>query len=155
MARRLREVGLDFVETAPVRLVFAQEVSVPPERVHRGLTEDIAAWSAWFPSVTLSRPVDDGAGREIRLRGGAWFRETVLVSTSPGLYAYRADESNAPGLRALVEEWRLAPSGTGTRVQWTIAADGTGVLRALLRVARGGLAREHRNAVRNLERRLR
>ena len=33
MARRLRSVDLDFVPVAPLRLVFAAEVSAPPEVV--------------------------------------------------------------------------------------------------------------------------
>ncbi|MFF7451476.1 MULTISPECIES: SRPBCC family protein [unclassified Streptomyces] len=154
MARRLREVGLDFVETAPVRLVFAREVSAPPERVHRALAEDVPGWSEWFAAVTLARSTREGAGREVRLRGGTRFLETVLVAKEPEVYAYRADLTNAPGLRALVEEWRLGPAGTGTRVQWTFAADGTAPLRLALRLGRAGLERAFRDAVVSLDRRL-
>ncbi|MFE1753466.1 SRPBCC family protein [Streptomyces anandii] len=152
MARRLRPVGTDFVETAPVRLVFAREIRAAPERVYRALAEDVPGWSAWFSAVTSARPTE--LGREVRLRGGTRFEETVLVAKEPEVYAYRVDATNAPGLRALAEEWRLTPAGGGTRVQWTFAADGTAALRLLLTVGRAGLGRAFRDAVTSLDRRL-
>ncbi|KAB1988949.1 SRPBCC family protein [Streptomyces triticiradicis] len=154
MARRLRPVGPEFVETAALRLVFAREVAAPPEAVFSALAEDVSGWSEWFSAVTLARPTADGAGREVRLRGGGRFEETVLVARAPEVYAYRVDSTNAPGLRALAEEWRLTPAGRGTRVQWTFAADGTALFRATLTVGRSGLGRAFRDAVRALDRRL-
>ncbi|MGW1806078.1 SRPBCC family protein [Streptomyces sp. NPDC002078] len=154
MARRLRPVDLDFVGTAPVRLVFAREVSASPEQVFRALAEDVPGWTHWFSAVTLARATDGGAGREIRLRGGIRFEETVLVAKTPEVYAYRVDATNAPGVRALVEEWRLTPLGTRTRVRWTFAADGTAPLRFVLGLARPGLGRAFRDAVTSLDRRL-
>lgn len=154
MAHLLREVGLDFVGTASVRHVFAREISAPPERVYGALAEDVPGWTEWFSAVTLARPLDDGARREVRLKGGARFEETILAAKSPELYAYRVDVTNAPGARAMVEEWRLAPAGTGTRVQWTFAVDGTGPFRFAFGLARPGLGRAFRDAVTALDRRL-
>ncbi|MFJ8942547.1 SRPBCC family protein [Streptomyces sp. NPDC102395] len=155
MAHRLRPEGLGFLTAAPVRLVFAREVAAPPERVFRALAEDVPGWAAWFPAVASARPLDGGAGRDVRLRGGTRFRETVLAATEPEVYAYRVDVTNAPGARALVEEWRLAPTGAGTRVSWTFAADGTAAFRGVLRLARPGMGRTFRDAVTRLDRRLR
>lgn len=154
MARRLRPVGPDFVETAPVRLVFAREMTASPQAVFGALAGDVPGWSDWFSAVTLARPTADGAGREVRLRGGTRFEETVLVAEAPRLYAYRADVTNAPGMRALVEEWRLTPAGLGTRVRWTFAADGTALFRGGLALGRAGLGRAFRGAVTTLDRRL-
>lgn len=154
MAHRLRPEGLGFLTTAPVRLVFAREVSAPAERVFRALAEDVPGWAVWFPAVTSARPVDGGAGRDVRLRGGTRFRETVLAAKEPEVYAYRVDVTNAPGARALVEEWLLAPAGAGTRVRWTFAADGTAAFRGVLRLARPGMGRTFRDAVTRLDRRL-
>ncbi|CAL9621454.1 SRPBCC family protein [Streptomyces sp. enrichment culture] len=154
MAHRLRSVGPEFAAGAPVRLVFAREISAPPERVFHALAEDVTGWAEWFGPVTLARPLDGGAGREIRLRGGARFRETVLVAEAPEVYAYRVDVTNAPGAGALAEEWRLAPAGAGTRIRWTMAADGTAPFRLALRAARPGLALTFRSAVTSLDRRL-
>ncbi|MEU3252551.1 SRPBCC family protein [Streptomyces sp. NPDC006997] len=153
-ARRLRPVGLDFVAHAPVRLVFAQEVAAEPGAVYRVLAEDVAGWPDWFPGVRSARVVDDGAGRDVRLVGGTRFRERVLAAKAPEVYAYRVDVTNLPGVRALVEEWRLTPVGGGagrTRVRWTFTADGPAPFRGVLRLARGGLGRAFRDAVRALE----
>ncbi|MEV6652518.1 SRPBCC family protein [Streptomyces sp. NPDC051219] len=154
MARRLRPVGLDFVETAPLRLVFAAEVAAPPEAVYRALAEEVEAWPHWFAAVTLARSVDGGAGREVRLSGGIRFMETIMATVPAERYAYRVDETNAPGLHALLEEWRLTPVGSGTRVQWTFAAAGAAPLRISLRLGRAALGRACRDAVRTLDRRL-
>ncbi|GCB52248.1 SRPBCC family protein [Streptomyces sp. NL15-2K] len=154
MARRLRPVGIEFVETAPVRLVFAREISAAPHAVFRALAEDVPGWTEWFAAVTLARPLEDGARREIRLKGGTRFQETILAAEEPEVYAYRVDVTNAPGARALAEEWRLTPAATGTRVRWTFAADGTAPFRLLLTLARAGLGRAFRDAVTSLDRRL-
>ncbi|MEY9989244.1 uncharacterized protein YndB with AHSA1/START domain [Streptomyces sp. V4I8] len=154
MAHLLREVGLDFVGTAPVRHVFAREISAPPETVHRALAEDVPGWTEWFSAVKLARPLGDGARREIRLKGGTRFEETILAAKSPELYAYRVDVTNAPGARAMVEEWRLTPAGTGTLVRWTFAVDGTAPFRFAFGLARPGLGRAFRDAVTALDRRL-
>ncbi|MGP4048157.1 SRPBCC family protein [Streptomyces sp. 2A115] len=154
MARRLRPVGLDFIDTAPVRLVFAREVTASPEAVFRALAEDVAGWPEWFSAVTLARSTEGGAGRQIRLKGGTRFQETVIAAEPAEVYAYRVDETNAPGVRALIEEWRLTRQATGTRVQWTWAADGTAAFRFATKLGRSGLGRAFRDAVTKLDRRL-
>ncbi|KOG39867.1 SRPBCC family protein [Streptomyces resistomycificus] len=154
MARQLRPVGIEFVETAPVRLVFAREISASPGAVFHALAEDVPGWADWFGAVRRARPLDEGARREIRLKGGTRFLETVLVAEKAEVYTYRVDETNAPGPRALVEEWRLTPAGTGTRVRWTFAADGSALFRQALTLGRAGLGRAFRDAVTSLDRRL-
>lgn len=87
MARQLSLVGLEFVDAAPVRLVFARELSAPPAAVYRALAEDVTGWPAWFKAVTLCRPTGNGTGREVRLFGGVRFRETVLAAAPDERYA--------------------------------------------------------------------
>ncbi|MFF4547113.1 SRPBCC family protein [Streptomyces sp. NPDC001435] len=152
MAHRLRPVGIDFVETAPVRLVFAREITAAPDAVFRALAEDVPGWPQWFSAVASARPTE--GGREVRLRGGTRFEETVIVTKAPEVYAYRVDLTNIPGPRAWVEEWRLSPAGTGTRVQMTFAVDGTAPFRFLFGLARAGTGRAFRKAVTALDRRL-
>lgn len=155
MARRLRPVELDFVDSAPVRLVFAREVSASPDAVYRALAEDVVGWPQWFSAVTLARPLDGGARREVRLKGGTRFLETIVAAEPGEVYAYRVDETNAPGLRALLEEWRVQDVGGGRcRVQWTFAVDAPGVMRVGLKAGRVGLGRAFRDAVGKLERRV-
>ncbi|MFG2343543.1 SRPBCC family protein [Streptomyces phaeochromogenes] len=154
MAHRLRPVGLDFVDTAPLRLVFARGIASPPETVYRALAEDVAGWPEWFSAVRAARPTEDGTGREVRLKGGTRFEETILAAEPSEVYTYRVDVTNAPGTRALVEEWRLTPDGAGTRVQWTWAADGTAPFRFVIKLGRSGLGRAFRDAVTKLDGRL-
>ncbi|WP_148592536.1 SRPBCC family protein [Streptomyces sp. WAC01526] len=154
MARRLRPVELDFVESAPLRLVFTAEVSAPPKAVYAALADDVAGWSCWFTGVARSAPTQDGTGREVRLTGGTRFTETVLAAEPDAHYAYRVDTTNTPGLRALLEDWRLAPANGGTRLRWTFAADGPAPFRFLLTLARPGLGRAFRESARALDRRL-
>ncbi|MGW0998165.1 SRPBCC family protein [Streptomyces sp. NPDC002520] len=156
MTHRLRPVGIDFTETAPVRLVFARNIAASPDAVFRALAEDVADWSAWFSAVASVRSTD--GGREVRLRGGIHFQESVLAAKGPELYTYRVDVTNTPGARAWIEEWQLTPAGpgpdAGTRVRMTFALDGTAVFRFVCRLARAGVGRSFRQAVDALDRRL-
>ncbi|MEV6950623.1 SRPBCC family protein [Streptomyces sp. NPDC051183] len=156
MARRLRPVGLDFVQDAPVRLTFTTHAAAGPEDLYRALAEEVEGWPRWFRAVTLARPTHGGAGREIKLLGGARFQEAIMASDPGQRYAYRVDETNVPGVRALLEEWRLAPvgPGPGTDVRWTFAADGSAPFRLGLTAARPGLGSSFRSAVRALDLRL-
>ncbi|MEU8567188.1 SRPBCC family protein [Streptomyces pathocidini] len=153
MAHTLRPVPLDFLHTAPVRLVFTAEAAAPPEAVF-GVLSDVPSWPEWYGAVSRARPVGGGAGREIRLKGGTRFWETIVAADPGERYAYRFDRTNVPGLRALLEEWRLTPSGAGTCITYTFAADGTPLLRTALRLARPGMSRAFHDAVRALDRRL-
>ncbi|WP_425837739.1 SRPBCC family protein [Streptomyces fractus] len=155
MARRLLPVEHDFVDSAPLRLVFAREVSAPADAVYRALAEDVVGWPTWFSAVTLARPLDGGARREVRLKGGTRFVETIVAAKPGEVYAYRVDETNVPGLRAMVEEWRIeaVPAG-GSRVQWTFAVDAPAGVRAGMKFGRAGMARAFRGAVEALDRKL-
>ncbi|MCS0637010.1 SRPBCC family protein [Streptomyces sp. LP05-1] len=154
MARRLRPVQLDFLGTAPVRLVHTALVAAPPRAVYRALAEEVADTPRWFTAVTAARPIAGGAGRSVRLRGGVVFHERVLAAEAGERYAYRVEETNAAGMTAMLEEWRLSPDPVGTRVRWTMALDGPGPFRLVMRVRRAGVGRSFREAMRNLDRRL-
>ncbi|MGN5377833.1 MxaD family protein [Streptomyces sp. MUSC 14] len=153
MPHRLRPVGPEFVDNAPVRLVFTRDMAAPPESVFHALAEDVPGWPRWFSAIASARPTE--GGREVRLRGGIRFRETVLAAKGPEVYAYRVDVTNTPGARAWIEEWRLAPAGTGTRVRMTFALDGTAPFRLACGLARPGVGHSFRTAVAALDRHLR
>nr|WP_206326647.1 SRPBCC family protein [Streptomyces sp. S3(2020)] len=135
-------------------MVFAREMSAGPEAVYRALADDVPGWPQWFSAVTSARSTGDGSTREVRLRGGGRFQETIIAAKQPEVYAYRVDVANTPGVRAFAEEWRLTPSGTGTLVRWTCAVDGTAAFRLAAKLARPGLGRAFRGAVAALDRRL-
>ncbi|GAA3717438.1 SRPBCC family protein [Streptomyces tremellae] len=153
MVRRIRPVGLEFVESARVRLVFGAELGVPPEAVYRELADRTEDWPEWFAGVAAVARTPDG--RQVRLAGGGQTWESVLAARPPARYAYRTDRTDIPGASALVEEWRLWAADGGTRVRWTVATDGPAVYRALVRLARPALARTFLISMRALERRLR
>ncbi|MER6330639.1 SRPBCC family protein [Streptomyces sp. NPDC001034] len=150
MAQRLRPVGPDFLERAPVRLVFGRDIAASPEQVFQALAEDVSGMPRWFSAVASARETD--GGREVRLHGGIRFEETVLVSQQPEVYTYRVDVTNTPGARAWVEEWQLAPAGSGTRVCMTCALDGTAAFRLGCRLAAPGVDIAFRRAVAALDR---
>lgn len=156
MARALRPVGIDFAETAQLRLTFATHTAAAPEPVYRALAEEVAAWPRWFRAVTLARPVETSGrrGRVIGLMGGTRFIETIMAAESARRYAYRVDATNALGVRAMLEDWRLFPAGSGTVVRWTVAVDAPPPVRWVLRLARPALRHAFRDAVHALDRRL-
>ncbi|MFR9792856.1 hypothetical protein ACL07V_30035 [Streptomyces sp. MB22_4] len=73
MAQRLRPVGPDFLERAPVRLVFGRDIAASPDKVFQALAEDVADMPRWFAAVASARA--GRGGREIRLHGGIRFEE--------------------------------------------------------------------------------
>ncbi|MFG2719137.1 SRPBCC family protein [Streptomyces sp. NPDC048416] len=152
MARRLRPVELDFAASAPVRLVFTARLSAGPDAVYRALADEVSSTPVWFTSVAAARPLLGGAGREVRLRGGVFFRETIMATVPGERYAYRIDETNAPGVTAMLEDWRLAAAGSGTVVRWTMASEGPTLFRLTMRAARPGVGQSFRGAMRNLDR---
>ncbi|MCX5383907.1 SRPBCC family protein [Streptomyces sp. NBC_00083] len=152
MARRLSSVELDFAESAKVRLVFTARLSARPDAVFRALADEVAATPVWFSPVVAARHLDGGAGREVRLRGGVFFRETIMAREAGARYAYRIDETNVPGVTAMLEDWRLVASGSGTAVRWTMASEGPALFRLAMRGAGPGVGRSFKNAMRNLNR---
>ncbi|BAU81509.1 hypothetical protein SLA_0555 [Streptomyces laurentii] len=155
MQRRLRPVELDFVTSAPTRLVFTTELTAPPAAVYRSLAVEVGSWSAWFRAVRSATPTRDGTGRTILLTGGGRMEETIMAAEPDSRYVYRIDTINAPGVTALMEEWALSPTSTGgTRVRWTMATAGNFPYTLVLRLARPGFTLSFRDAMRQLDRRL-
>jgi hypothetical protein len=155
MARRLRPVELEFIRSAPLRLVYETGLLAAPKQVYGALADDVPGWSSWFDAVSMAIDTHGGAGREVKLRAGAFFSESVLAREPDERYAYRVDATNVPGLLALVEEWRIAPlPGGGSRVRWTCAADGSRLTKLVLRLSGPGLGGSFRGAMRSLDQRL-
>ncbi|HEY5837121.1 SRPBCC family protein [Streptomyces sp.] len=148
---QLRAVGLDFLGTAPVKLVFSAAVAAPPGTVYHALAEDTPGWSEWFAAVKYARPTE--AGRHVVLSGGLRFEETVLIAEEPGRYVYRADATNRPGVRAMLEEWRVEPAAGCSLVQWTIAVDPAPATAGFLRLLTPVLRSSFRTAMQKLDRR--
>jgi hypothetical protein len=122
----LKPVELDFIDTAPVRLVFDEPVAAPVEDVFAAISADPSTWS-WFPGMDEARYESDaphGVGSRRYVRMGEWaYRETILAWDPPTTWTYRVDESSGPPFAALAEEWKIVPDGANARVQWTFAVD--------------------------------
>jgi hypothetical protein len=156
--KRLRAVGLDFLDTAPVRLEFEAELAAPATAVFGAISADPATWKSWFPGFSKGRyegapPYGVGTIREIRMSGST-YRETMLAWDEPTRWAYRVDACTGPLAEALVEDWQVVDRGGSTTVRWVFAID-PGLVFKVGRVAAEPLMGWlFRRAMRNLERRL-
>ncbi|TDU02899.1 polyketide cyclase/dehydrase/lipid transport protein [Streptomyces sp. 846.5] len=162
MAKRLRPVTAEFPAEAPTRLVSTARLRAEPGAVFAQLTDDASTWPLWYREIrsaayTGPPPYGVGAGRAVTLRGGAHFVENVIAWEEPPpggpfRFVYRVEETNVPGFRAWAEEWLLAPSADGgTELRFTIAVDAAPAARAVLLLARPGVARSIRRAAARLD----
>lgn len=153
---KLRAVGLEFLDAAPVRWVFEASVDAPPPAVFRAIAAR-AEWP-WFPGLTGERydgpePYGVGTRRHIRM-AGVVYHETILAWDEPTRWAFRVDECGMPMGRALVEDWTFTESGSGSQVRWTFALEPTPVFAATKAIAPAVMRPLFRRAMRNLERHL-
>jgi hypothetical protein len=161
MSKQLRPVTVDFLDHAPVRLVFTQRLRSAPEAVFQELTDDASTWPQWFRDVRSAEytgppPYGVGTGRAVRLRAGVRFVESVLVWQQPTRFVYRVEECSAPGASAWMEEWLLTPvDDGGTELRFTLAVDGTLGLRTAFRLIRPGMGPSIRRAMNRLDARCR
>ena len=157
MAKRLRPVTAEFLAEASTRLVSTARLRADPGSVFAELTDDASTWPLWYREIrsaayTGPPPYGVGAGRAVTLRGGARFVESVVAWERPARFVYRVEETNAPGVRAWAEEWLLTPTAEGgTALRFTIAVDAAPVVRAVLLLARPGVARSVRRAAARLD----
>jgi hypothetical protein len=129
VTRRLRPVGLEFLETAPMRVMLQADVAASPTNLFSAITADPSTWT-WFPIGVqghLAGPGSPGVGstREFGVLG-VRFRETILACEPPTRWAYRGDVGSVPLVRALVELWTLEGRDGRTTVRWTLVADPRG-----------------------------
>ncbi len=120
----LEPVGLDFLETAPVRFDYAADLPVGSDRVFAAISADPRSWT-WFPGLTEARytsaaPHGVGTRRAVVMEG-VTYRETILAWDEPHRWAYRVDESSDDTFTALVEDWLIEDRGDGSVLRWMFA----------------------------------
>jgi len=124
---RLRDVGLEFLDSAPYRFVFEAEVEAPRPDVFAAISADPSTWTLWFPGLdegSYDGPGPHGLGSTRRVRlGPDVYRETMLAWDEPARWAYRVDESTGDLARALVEDWTLHEHDAATTVRWIFAIE--------------------------------
>ncbi|GAA1994855.1 SRPBCC family protein [Catenulispora subtropica] len=155
-----RPVGLDFLESAPLRLSFAGTLQAPPKAVFDAVALDVTALPHWYGAVTAAEyggpePAGVGTKRRVKLVAGVTFHEEVIAWDDPHRYAYRIERTTVPGIRAMAEQWTLVETTKGTRLVWTIAIEAAPPTMALVRSMGPGMAVATRRAVGKLDRRLR
>jgi uncharacterized protein YndB with AHSA1/START domain len=148
-------VGLDFLDSAPVRMEFSADIAAPRPDVFRALSADPSTWT-WFPGLRSGRYEGTpglGAIREVDM-ARTRYRETILAWDEPSRWTYRVDATSAPMARALVEDWVLADRGGRTTVRWIFAIEPSALFRLAQPLARPVMGALFRRAMRNLERTL-
>jgi len=154
VAFELREVGLDFIETAERRYRMEAIVAAPRPRVWQAIA-DPGTWSAWFPGVGSAwyeGPEPWGVGtRRIADVSGQRFEERILCWDEPERWGYRIERSTLPLARAQIECHELSECPEGTRVRWTLACDPGLPMRLGGPLLARTLQTLHARAMRNLE----
>lgn len=155
-----RPVGLEFLDSAPLRLKFAGTLLSPPEAVFDAIARDVTALPRWYGAVAAAEygglePWGVGTKRRVKLVAGAVFHEEVIAFDDPHRYAYRIERTNVPGIRAMAEVWSVLDTPAGTRVVWTMAIDAARPAAAAARSMAPGMALSTRRALRKLDGQLR
>lgn len=154
-----RPVDLDFLQTAPLRMTFANTLRATPGAVFDAIAHDVASLPHWYGAVADAQyggsgPFGVGTKRRVRLVGGVAFHEQVLAWDTPHRYAYRIERTTVPGIRAMAEEWTVLPTPAGTRVAWTMAVDAALPTAMAVRASAPGIAVATRRAMGRLDRML-
>lgn len=154
-----RTVDLDFLQTAPVRLSFANTLRADAKAVFDAIAHDVTSLPRWYGVIALAEyggtePFGVGTKRRVKLVGGVAFHEEILAWDAPRRYAYRVERTNVPGIRAMAEEWAVLETPAGTRLVWTMAVDAAAATAAAFRASAPGIAVATRRAVGRLDRML-
>jgi len=136
-----RPVGLDFIESAPLRFVYTVDIDASPEDVFKVLA-DVDAWPRFLEDARKAQwlsPVPHGVGsaRTLILKGLT--AQEHFIAWEPGKrFTFYIAEMTAPLARALCEDYRLEPAGRGkTRFTYIVACDPSLLLKLTGPVGRG------------------
>jgi hypothetical protein len=158
----LREVGVDFLDSAPYRCVSTEVLFRPPVAIFKALAEDPAGWGAWNPGFSYHGryltppPHGPGSVREVTM-AGIRYTDTILAWEEPHRWTFYVSRAGAPFATALAEDYRITPQGdtnTHCTVQWTIAMDPHPLLAKASPLMDALLPRYFRRAMTNLSARI-
>jgi hypothetical protein len=108
-------VGLDFIESAPLRFVNKVEINASPEDVFNVLA-DADSWPRFVRDIRKARwtsqgPHGVGSTRTVFLTGMTV--QEKFIAWEPGRrFTFCITESTVPLARAVCEDYRLEPSGS-------------------------------------------
>jgi len=149
-----REVGHDFLESAPLRFVNEVTINATPARVFEAL-EDPQAWPKWFNDIvkvewTSPKPFSVGTTRTVRLKAMTVFEKFSVWETGKR-FTFYFTETSLPFAHAFCEDYRLEDSGSGTtRLIYTVALEPRLLIRLGGPVSRLIMGRMFRNGARSL-----
>ena len=130
-----RPVGLDFLESAPIRIMNEVEIEASPREVFNVLA-DADAWPRFLKDVIRAEwasPEPHGvhSTRKLILKGMTAMEKFIVWD--PGKrFTFCIVETSAPLVRALCEDYRLEPSDGGkTRLTYVLACEPTLLLKLM------------------------
>ena len=138
----LRPVGLNFFETANLRVTTHFEANCSRERLMETLRGD-TVWTQWAPALkkvewTCARPFGQGATRTVHLAGGQAVKENFFHWEEGKHIAFYVVEATIDGIESFAENYLIEACADGkkTRLTWTVAIQVTGVGALFIPVSR-------------------
>ncbi len=118
-------VDLDFVDTAPCRLVSTVHLAITAEQLFEVLSE-ADSWSRWATAIadvtwTSPQPYGVGTTRTVTMRTRAINDAEFLAWEPHSHMAFRLNQSTTKGLAAFVEDYQVRETPGGCKVTWTVA----------------------------------
>lgn len=150
-------VGLDYLVTAPCRVVVSVLVDADPEQVFEAFT-DAEAWTKWvFPITSVEWtspfPLEVGSTRTVHMRGGMVGWEEFLAWEPNRRMAFRFNQTVPGGPLAFAEDYVVADLGGGrSHVQWTMAMTLPGIAGRVTPVVRAVMGRTNAHMLRRFGR---
>ncbi len=148
-------VGLDFIDSAPVRFVSTVDLAITPEQLFEVLA-DAESWPQWataITKVTWTSPGPRGVGttRTVNMRGGIVGDEEYLAWEPYSHMAFRFNEASTGSIAAFAEDYRVVPTAGGCHLTWVMAMKPNGVAGRLgMAVGRPVMARVFQKFLYNL-----
>ncbi|WP_442933014.1 SRPBCC family protein [Mycobacterium kyogaense] len=118
-------VGLDFLDSAPHRIVSTVDLEITPAQLFEVLADE-HSWPQWatvITKVTWTSPPPRGVGttRTVDMRGGLSGNEEFLAWDSFERMAFRFNEISTSAMAAFAEDYRVVPTSRGCHLTWIMA----------------------------------
>ncbi|MEW5813379.1 MAG: SRPBCC family protein [Actinomycetota bacterium] len=125
-------VGLDFLESAPYRIVSTVDLAITPEQLFEVLADE-TSWPHWatvITKVTWTSPLPRGVGttRTVEMRGGITGAEEFLAWEPFERMAFRFNQASTGSIGAFAEDYRVVPTPRGCHLTWVMALKPAGLV---------------------------